>query len=87
MFSSMGEYTTLQVCKCAMNNERFVNNKSVTWVKVGVQDYVIVEHLQITDNQGDAALRMGNSEASQTLYQIRFLLLKSLSMVLKDIIT
>ena len=70
-----------------MNNERFVNNKSVTWVKVGVQDYVIVEHLQITDNQGDAALRMGNSKARQTLYQIRFLLLKSLSMVLKDIIT
>ena len=67
MFSSMGEYTTLQVCKCAMNNERFVNNKSVTWVKVGVQDYMIIEHLQITDNQSDASLRMGNSEASRLM--------------------
>ena len=60
-------------------NKCFVTNKSVTWVEVGVHDYVIVEHLQIADNQGDAALRMGNSEASPTLYQIRFLLLQSLS--------
>ena len=52
-------------------------------MEVGVHDYVIFEHLQIADNQGDAALRMGNSEASRTLYQIRFLLLQSLSMVLK----
>ena len=64
-------------------NKCFVTNKSVKWVEVGVYDYVIVEHLQIADNQGDAALRMGNSEASRTLYQIRFLLLQSLSMVLK----
>ena len=39
-------------------------------MEVGVHDYVIVEHLQIADNQGDAALRMG--EASRTLYQIRY---------------
>ena len=42
---------------------------------MGVHDYVIVEHLQIADNQGDAALRMGNSEASRTFIpnQISFI--------------
>ena len=48
-----------------MNNERFEDNQSVTWVEVGVQDNMIFEYLLKPDNQGDAALWMGYSKASQ----------------------
>ena len=49
----------------SVNNERFEHNQSVTWVEVGVRDYIISEHLVKPDNQGDAALWMGYSDASQ----------------------
>ena len=55
-----------------MNNERFVT-QSVTWVEVGVRDYVLAEHLQIPDNQGDAALRWATAKLVKLVYQIRFL--------------
>ena len=53
-----------------MNNERFVT-QSVTWVEVGVRDYVLAEHLQRPDNQGDAALRCATAKLVKQ-YQIDF---------------
>ena len=58
-----------------MNNERFVT-QSVTWVEVGVRDYVLAEHLQRPDNQGDAALRWATAKLVKHEYQIDFFIYK-----------